>query len=46
MRKGSRWKREMSGKITDYLKEKGYSDRTAQFGDIKYCYQAYMRKKL
>ena len=46
VRKGSRWKREMSGKITDYLKEKGYSDRTARFGDIKYCYQAYMRKEL
>lgn len=45
IRKGSLRKREMSGEITDFLMKKGYSKRTAQFGDVKYCYQAYLRKK-
>ena len=46
VRKGESWRREMSGKITNYLIQNGYSKRTARFGDVKYCYQAYLLSEL
>lgn len=46
VRKGESWRREMSSKITNYLIKNGYSKRTARFGDVKYCYQAYLLSEL